>query len=117
MTRNTATDLNSTEDFLNVTNGSLYATTEVAALVLAEVNLSAGVLGFATAANSAGHLASAGEFKSEKGTSDQSVSTTDVHCTNIEVFNNATVDRDLARDSHFWDVKFHATSTTIEILK
>ena len=79
---------------LTVTNGSLYATTGVAALALAEVNLLAGVLGFTIAADSAGKLAAAGEIVSDNGTF-QSVSSTDIYCTNIEVYNNATVDRDL----------------------
>ena len=56
----TVTDLNSMKNVLNVTNGSLYATTGVAALALAEVNLLAGVLGFTIAADSAGKLAYAG---------------------------------------------------------
>ena len=91
----TAYSLTNTANLLPTMNGSLYATTGVAALALAEVNLLAGVLGFSIAADSVGKLASVGELKSEKGTFDQSVSTTDVYCTNIEVFNNATVDRDL----------------------
>ena len=52
------------------------------------------MLGFTIAADSTGKLVSAGELKSVKGTFDQSVSTTDVYCTNIEVFNNVTADRD-----------------------
>ena len=51
----------------------MYATTDVAARALAEVNLLAGVLGFTIAANSTGKLASAGELVSNNGTFDQSV--------------------------------------------
>ena len=90
----TANGLTSTENLLTTTNGSLYATTGVAALALAEVNLLAGVLGFTITADSAGKLAAAGQIASDNGTF-QSVSSTDINCTNIEVYNNATVDRDL----------------------
>ena len=47
------------------------------------------------AANSAGQLAAAGKMTSDKGTFDTSVSTTDMYCTNIQSYNNATIDRDL----------------------
>ena len=54
------------ENLLNVSNGSLYATTREAAL--AEVNLLTGALGFTIAADSAGKLASQGQMASGNGT-------------------------------------------------
>ena len=75
---NTVSDLVNTENLLNTTNGSLYATTGVAALALAEVNLLAGVLGFTIATDSAGKLASQGQMTGDNGTFNESVSSTDV---------------------------------------
>ena len=91
----TANDLNNTENLLNTTNGSLYATTAVAALALAEVNLLAGILGFKIAADSAGNLASQGQMTSDNGTFNESVSSTDMYCTNLHCYNNAIIDTDL----------------------
>ena len=44
--------------------------------------------------DSAGKLAAAGQIASDNGTF-QPVRSTDINCTNIKVYNNATVDRDL----------------------
>ena len=57
---------------------------QVAALALAEVNLLAGILGFTIAADSAGKLASQGQMTSDNGTFNESVSSTDVYCTNLQ---------------------------------
>ena len=57
---NTVQDLGNTKTLLNTTNASLYATTGIAALALADTNVLAGALGFTIAANSAGQLAAAG---------------------------------------------------------
>ena len=94
--------LENTVNLLNSKNLSLYATTGIAALALAVTNLLAGALGFTIAANSTGQLAAAGKMKSDKGAFDTPVSSTDVYCTNLQCYNNATTNHAVRAKGNFY---------------
>ena len=59
------------------------------------MNLLGVALRYTIAANSAGKLASQGALTSDNGTFNNSVSSTNIYCKNLEVYNNATVERDM----------------------
>ena len=66
-----------------------------AGLALGEVNVLAAVLGLSVALNTVGEFIKTGVFSSDTGEFAESVSSTDIYCTNLKVYNRGQVDGDL----------------------
>ena len=82
-------DLSDTESLTATTNSSLYVTNGLVVGAQTEVNLLPAVIWFALGVDSAEKLAAQGNLSSDNGAFTDSVSLTDVYCTNITVYNNA----------------------------
>ena len=70
-------------------------TAVTAGFALGEVNALALSLGLSMAMNTAGEFIKTGAFSSDTGEFTQSVSSTDIYCTNLHVYNSGQVNGDL----------------------
>ena len=80
-----------TDSILIVTNLSLYTTNALAATAFAEVTALGLAPGLLMALNDAGSVITSGDFGAEDGTFQHSVSSTDVYCTNLTVYDTAHI--------------------------
>ena len=88
---NLSTLAHNTDSILIVTNSSLYTTNALAATAFEEVTALGLALGLSMALNDAGSVITSGDFGAEDGTFQNSVSSTDVYCTNLTVYDTACI--------------------------
>ena len=83
-----------TDSGLKVTNSSLYTTNALAATAFTEVNALGLALGLSLALDTGGNILTTGDFGAQDATFSNSVSSTDIYCTNLTAYNAARIHGD-----------------------